>query len=154
MKRFRFGPERVLRLRTLAAEAAARAVARAAADLAAAQQRLAEVTTTCRHWEADMARRRRAGLRAVDWLADWTYLLRLRQRVEEEAAATRAAREALTVRRLELAACRQRQQALEKLKELRWREHRHRMAAAEQAAADDRAQHRWGTFSAGGGWQP
>lgn len=142
MRRFLFRPQRVLDLRTRELDAARLALARAQARAARAQAELHAAAAERQRWQAALRSRRGQGGSVGRWAADWAHLQRLQAAEAAAAGALQEALGALAARREEFAAARQRQRALERLREVRWEQFRRDLAAAEQREMDDWTQRR------------
>jgi flagellar protein FliJ len=137
VKRFQFGLEKVLRLRSQETEQAKRALARAIAGEAQAREAAEAALALLRERTAMAGAREQAGMAAYDFGAQRTYLAFLQKQVVQANEAVLAAEERTRQRRLALLDTRRRERALEKLKERRLEQYQLESLREEQKELDE-----------------
>lgn len=137
MKRFQFPLEKVLKLRGQETEQAKRSLGRAmAAEEAARQAVVAAQIALAERLEAT-AGLEKAGMTAFAFASQRVYLAYLQSQVEEAEAYLSAARAETARRRMALLAARQREKALQRLRERRFEQYTLESLREEQKELDE-----------------
>lgn len=137
MRRFRFRLERLLGLRRLRTQLQQQQVAALRARLQEAEDRLHAAQQAYRATSDSLCQREAAGTTATLLKHGRLHLGRLAEAVAEQEGQVKAAQLALQQGLADLAAARQAERALERLRERRWRQHRYEGIKREQAQLDE-----------------
>lgn len=137
MRRFRFRLERLLGLRRLRTQLQQQQVAALRLRLLEAEERLHEAQDAYRQTSDSLCQREVAGTTATLLQHGRLHLGRLAEAVAMQEGQVKAARTALLQAQADLAAARQAERALERLRERRWQQHQQEGIKHEQAQLDE-----------------